>query len=277
MALRSLQREFVQGLLGEGTSASPLVRTRGPTDRVAVYRNNVFHNYREALQDIYPVVAKLVGDDFFQYVARKFIPAYRSTSGNLGDYGAALPVFLKTLPEALGLPYLHDIARLEWAWHTAFHASRAPVLDLSRLAAVPPDQQSSVCLALNPALQLIASDYPILRIWEVNQNDFAGNEPVALEAGSDTLALMQEPDFSVSIERAGPGDYAFLSACANGATVAEALGMAIEADGDFDLATALRAYIDRGRLAAFSFSLAPSFNAATSDRGPASYIADTAV
>lgn len=64
--------------------------------------------------------------------------------------------------------------------------------------------------------------------------------------------MAQEPDFSVTIERLTKGNYAFLAACAGGATVAGALSAAVEADTHFDLARALREQIDRGRIAEFS-------------------------
>lgn len=263
MALRTLQREFVQSLFEEGASSSGLIRSRGvnPADRLAVYRNNAFNNYRDALADVYPVVVKLVGEDFFGFAARKFILAYPSRSGDLGDYGAEFAAFLRDLPEAQGLPYLYDVARLESAWNGVFHARRAPSLELKRLAAVRPDEQPMLRFALNPAIRLIASDYPILRIWEVCQDGYDGDQNVDLEMGGEALLLMQEPDFSITIECLTRGDYAFLAACSNGATVADALGAAIEVDANFDLAVALRVQIDRGRIIDFSVSSAHASSA----------------
>ena len=253
MEVRTLQREFVRSLFEEGASASDLIRGRGasPADRLAVYRNNAYNNYRDALADVYPVVLTLVGEDFFCFAARRFIREYRSHSGDLGEYGAEFPAFLKGLPEAQGLPYLFDVARLEWGWNVVFHARRAPALALHRLAALSPEEQATLRFTLNPAVRLIASDYPILRIWKICQDGYDGDQHVDLDMGGDELVLMQEPDFSITIERLTRGDYAFLAACSNGATVAGALGAAIDVDANFDFAKALPVQIDRGRITDF--------------------------
>lgn len=254
MALRTLQCEFVGSLFEEGPVAPDFIRNRGasPADRLAIYRHNAFSNYRNALADVYPVVLKLVGADFFAFAARRFIREHRSASGDLGDYGAEFPAFLSELPEANGLPYLGDVARLEWSWNVVFHSARAPTLDLARLAVVCPDALAALRFTLNPAIRLIASNYPILRIWEVCQDGYEGNQDVDLGSGGEALVVAQEPDFSVTIERLTKGNYAFLAACANGATVARALAAAVEADRHFDLARSLREQIDRGRIAEFS-------------------------
>jgi len=48
-----------------------------------VYRNNYRGNLHDALAGAYPVIRQLVGDEFFRYMARKFIEQYPSRSGNL--------------------------------------------------------------------------------------------------------------------------------------------------------------------------------------------------
>ncbi|MFN0303973.1 MAG: putative DNA-binding domain-containing protein [Burkholderiales bacterium] len=250
MVLRTLQREFVRNVFEAGEIATDLIRGHGasPADRLAVYRNNAYNNYRDALADVYPVVAKLVGEHFFGFAARRFIPAHRSRSGDLGAYGAEFAAFLKALPEARGLPYLFDIARLEWAWNVVFHARSAEPLALQRLAALSAEEQSALRFTLNPAVRLIASDYPILRIWEICQDGYDGDQHVDLDMAGDELVLMQEPDFSITIERLTRGDHALLAACSNGATVAGALGAEIDGDANFDFAKALHVQIDRGRM-----------------------------
>ncbi len=192
--------------------------------------------------------------NFFGFAARRFIREHRSCSGDLGDYGAKFPAFLRGLPEAQGLPYLCDVARLEWAWNAVFHSRRTPMLSVSRLAALCPAEQAALRFTLNPAARLIASDYPILRIWEVCRDGFEGDQVVDLDSGGDTLVLAQEPDFTITIERLPPGEYAFLAACANGATVAGALTAAVEVDTHFDLTQSLRTQIERGRIADFTFA-----------------------
>lgn len=252
MALRTLQREFIQSPFEDGAIASRLIDSNGASaaDRLAVYRNNAFNNYREALADIYPVVLKLVGE--------AFLPSQPADSFANTAPEAAISVTMaqSSRRSCRGCPK-QEVCHICTVWRALNGPSivsfmpRAPRLDLGRIAQLDPDDQSALRLILNPAACLIASDYPILRIWEVSQDGFEGDQQVALDAGSDLLGLMQEPNFTVTIERLNPGEYAFLSACANDATLIVALGAAMEADSNFDLQKSLRAHIEKGWIADF--------------------------
>ena len=90
-----------------------------PPRGVEVYRNNFRGNLHDTLETAYPVIVQLVGSDFFKWLARKFIEQYPSRSGNLHCYGSEMADFLVHLAAVRHLPYLPDMARLEWACHRA--------------------------------------------------------------------------------------------------------------------------------------------------------------
>ncbi len=56
MDLQSLQRELVRSLFEDGGCLPGLIRGANPIDRLRVYRNNAFNNYRDALTDVYPAI-----------------------------------------------------------------------------------------------------------------------------------------------------------------------------------------------------------------------------
>ena len=150
--------------------------------------------------------------------------------------------FLTGFEPARELAYLPDVARLEWAWHRAFHAADQAPLALERLAAVPPEQYGKLRFRLHPSVQLIASDYPILRIWQVNQPEYAGNVAVNLADGGVRL-LVARRELEVVIESLSVGDDALLRAFVAGRRFEEASAMALAAQPDYDLAAALRRYV----------------------------------
>lgn len=118
LRLRELQLSFVEAVLaGNDVAIASQLKVRGgtPESRLKVYRNNTFSNLRAALADVYPVILRLVGEDFFKHAATHFIRAHPSTSGDLNDYGGGFGEFLAAFPPAAELPYLCDVARLEWA------------------------------------------------------------------------------------------------------------------------------------------------------------------
>ena len=99
-ALHELQRRVMDALLhpGEDAAAAALLRPSPGLDaarRLRLYRNNLFESLTAALAAVYPVTQQLVGEDFFRALARRFIPAFPSRSGNLHDFGAELPAFIR--------------------------------------------------------------------------------------------------------------------------------------------------------------------------------------
>src|SRR5205814_1248125 len=124
--LARFQHDFLERVYGE----APAV---GPT---AIYRRNVLANLHDALAAAYPVVRRLVGDAFFRELAERFARAHPSASRDLHRYGKPLPQFIADYAPAVGLPYLADVARLEWAVAQAFHAASARAFDYAALAAV---------------------------------------------------------------------------------------------------------------------------------------------
>jgi hypothetical protein len=104
--------------------------------RFAVYRNNVVLGLIDALKAAFPVVCALVGEDFFAAMARAHAVETPPASPVMHDYGADFPAFIARFAPAASLPYLADVARLEWAWVEAYHAAEAWPLSPASIARV---------------------------------------------------------------------------------------------------------------------------------------------
>lgn len=253
-ALRELQRAFRVALL-DGDSAPILASVRGngvePARRVAVYRNNVYHNYSEALRAVYPVVERLVGEAFFAGAARRYIVAHSSRSGDLHDYGDRFGEFIDAFEPAASLPYLGDVARLEWLWHECFHAAEHSPLSLERLGSVATDSHVALRLRLHPACRLLASRYPVGKIWSVNQPDWSAATEVDLEADGCARLLLRRDGYAVVIEPLGAGEFALLLALARGEPLVDACEQAVAADPQFELGPFLLRQVERCALVDF--------------------------
>jgi hypothetical protein len=246
-SLRELQQAFAAGVLDDQAGVLTALRPLRfePARHLQVYRNNTFANLTDALRAVYPVVERLVGAGFFDYLADQFIRSHPPRSGNLHDFGAELAGFVAGFEPARALVYLPDVAQLEWSWHMAFHAADAEPLDPARLAAFAPDQYGRLHFRLHPSAQLLASNYPILRVWEANQDGHDNNATIDLDAGGERLLVIRRR-LDVLIERLGPGDYQLLDGCRHGAPFEAACGQALAAEPGFDLAATLRGHITRG-------------------------------
>lgn len=247
LSLRELELAFVRGVFdadSDATDGAPAV-TRfvcgngmAPAARLAIYRNNIVHNYREALREVYPVVERLVGEDFFRFAADRYIPSHRSLHGNVHRFGGDFGAFLAGFPPAGGLPYLGDVARLEWSWHEAFHAADCGAMTIDRLASVSAAALPSLIFALHPCCRLLASSFPVDRIWQANQPDAAASETIDLTLGTVRLLICRRGR-AVEIESIDEAEFALLAAFSHGVVLGEALRSAHCLEASFDFAAFL--------------------------------------
>jgi hypothetical protein len=236
LSLRERQTRFATALLEGGEDAG---------ERFAIYRNTVLSNYRNALGATFVVVKQLVGAAFFNAAVDAYALAVPSAGGDLNVYGSDFPDFLTSYPHARDLPYLPDVARLEWAVDAAGRAAEAagsPESLLAALAKVPAEQVIAQRFTLDPSCRFLRSTYPVLRIWQVHQPGFVGDVAVSFDVTADHLVVRRESG-SVSIERLAPGDHALLRTLNDGGDLTAALDAAVAAEPEFDLGTALRAGI----------------------------------
>jgi len=253
-SLREIQRGFSAAtLFGDSAAVAGMAIVAGnldPQARIAIYRDNILGNYRKVLAATYPVVRRLVGGPFFDAATDQFVRGHPSRHGDVNRYGGDYAVFLASYPPARELNYLADVARLEWAIDQANIAADAAPLDLAALAAVAPEALVELRFNLHPAARLIASPFPILRIWQVNQPDYEGDAGVDLGEGADTL-LVTRGDQGIVIDRLGKSEHAFLSMLAANATLGAAASRASDAETAFDLADALRRHVANQTVVAF--------------------------
>jgi hypothetical protein len=247
LALRELQSAFVAAVQGDTARADMLLDhvaggRLSPARRLEVYANTVAVNRRNVLRAVYPVVERLVGEEFFAYAADSFARSFPSQSGNLDDYGAEFPDFLAGFAPAAYLPYLPDVARLELTIDRLTVAA-----DPSPLARTVEAIGGDEYFALSPACRLVGSSFPVLRIWQVNQPERDGNDIVDLGQGPAYL-LVYRNGFVVEIAEIGPAEFTLLSRLAAGVSAGAAIAAALERAADFDAAASLGRRLADGTL-----------------------------
>jgi len=233
-------------LAREAVMPEGLATSSGRRDarRFAVYRNNVGVGLTRALERRYPLVMRLVGEEFFRGMARAYVDLERPTSPVLLTYGSGFPAFMASFEPARSVPYLSDIARLEDAMASAFHSRDAGLFTMDALASVPPDSLVTARLTPHPAARLVASPFPIGTIFANHQA-----EPVRpVKRWAAEAVLITRPDIRCELTVLPAWDVAFAAALLNGAPLGEA-AMAAADEPTFDFGRALTALI---RLGAFS-------------------------
>lgn len=235
--LGQLARAIVQG--GEMSSRLDMRYPNYSAETaLAIYRNNYRGNLQDALAGAYPVIQQLVGDDFFHFLARKFIEFHHSYSGNLHHYGAELADFLSTFAPAQGLAYLPDVAALEWACHLAYFAPDADTLALDSLANLSPTHYQELILLIHPACQVVHSHYPIVAIWRAHQPGNDGDFNINLDDGG-SIALVSRRDDVVQVRELSAADADWLQNIQSGNTLGTATWATLTHLPGFDLQAAL--------------------------------------
>ena len=190
---------------------------RPAPQRFAVYRNNVAVGLVRALEQAFPVVRRLVGDEFFAAMALVYLRAHPPRGPVLATYGADFAAFLDGFPPVAALGYLPDVARLEMALRDSYHAADAAPVAVERLTALAPEALMACRLRLAPSLRWLRSGWPVASIWRANTS---GGAAPALRA-EDVVIL--RPGFDPEPHVLPDGGADALDRLQQGATVAEAM------------------------------------------------------
>ncbi len=224
-SLRELQADFARALDGDEGALLRHVRPGGldPRRRVFIYRNNLHAGLGGVLRAVYPAIERLVGEGFFRFAAREYVRRCPSRDGDLERYGEDFASLLEALPQLAPHPYLPDVARLEWAVHTAYFAAEAEPLGRAGLAALAAAAEPRLCL--HPAVRVLRSPWPVLRIWTVNQPHCREDPAVDLDLGGESV-LVHRPGAAVRCEPLAEDECRLLQALARDPRLARAAAAA---------------------------------------------------
>jgi Putative DNA-binding domain len=218
ISLQQLQELFYKAVFEHGPdniAASELAHYINETEGLSsvehftIYKGSITASLNRALREIYPVCNRLTGDSFFNAMGKEYMCDTPSRSADLANYGEDFPNFIASFKHTANLPYLADVAKLEWAWHRAFHAADETGLDTGRLAEVQENDQGRIVFKLPLSASLISSEFPILHIWQVNQDDYPGDQTVNLNEGAIELIIWRK-GYDMHIDPLDAGEWYLL-------------------------------------------------------------------
>ncbi|PKO68770.1 MAG: DUF2063 domain-containing protein [Betaproteobacteria bacterium HGW-Betaproteobacteria-16] len=212
--------------------------------RLAVYRNNVMVSLVDALAQTFPVTLQLVGEPFFRAMAQVFVRAHPPRTRVLARYGEELVGFIKGFPPAAGLPYLSEVAQLEWLRLQALHAADAPPLDREAIAIFLQDSNALPTLhwQLAPDVQLLQSSHAVVSLWAAHQPE-GGVAFDDVDVTQPESALIFRSGLDVMVMQIDPGLAALVGALQVRTAFGEAIEQASGAAPGFDLSEALAVLI----------------------------------
>lgn len=262
------QQTLLQALAQDTTPASlggwlPLPGPRGQAsldDGWRAYRRNALASAWRALAAAYPTVQQVLGDEALKALARDLWQAQPPERGDLAWFGGGLPALLAAQPAYADLPWLPDLARLDWAVHQAGLAAE-PAAEVAGLPLLGQRDPHDLVLDWVPGCVWLQSAWPVATLWHAHQPD----PPVRWEDARAALAAVQADSLwvqrqglSVQVVREDAATVArFNGLLWRGATLGAALDAVWAQTPALDFQAWLIATLQAGRLAAVR-SVSPS-------------------
>jgi len=213
--------------------------------RFAVYRNNVAVSLTDALVTGFPACHRMMGDDMFRAMAGAYLRAHPPASPLMMQFGQDLPAFMAASTQLQSMRWIVDLARLELAMRSSYHAADCVALGVADLSAIAPDALPDTRFGLAPALRILRSEWPVLTIWSA---DVLGENP---RQGDAQDILITRPEYDPQPHLLNPGDTGFLSALKAGEPLGSAAEVANAAHPDHDPTAILTLLMQTGSLTQF--------------------------
>lgn len=158
------------------------------------YQLNAQATAQRVIAAHFPTLLAMLGEDTLKALALILWQEAPPEGGDLGAWGSALPELIGHHPDLQAWPWLADCARLDWARHQCARAADANLdtRSLNLLAEAEPEQ---LHMALRPCVQLLASDWPVVALWQAHQG------PAETHAEAARLALQNGTTGNVIVWR----------------------------------------------------------------------------
>ena len=203
--------------------------------RLSVYQNNFFYSLIEILQEAFPTINKLTGEEFFKALAKTYIQKSPPANPLLFEYGDQFSNFVRQSPQLAAYPYMADVAQLDWLRHCAYYAPEPKPLTANDFSNIDINLLVDAKLKFHPTVGIVMSDYAIFSIWESNQSE----EPQQVNANIAENALILRTAAGIQTYKVVYSLALFLNELYQARNIAEALQIAMESDKLFNASHAI--------------------------------------
>ena len=183
--------------------------------RIRIYSEAYRLRLLEALEENFPGLAHLLGDQQFELLGRDYIRHYPSNFKSIRWFGDQLPLYVQGNQPWASNPMLHEMALADWTMTMAFDAPDQQPADVTAMASIAPELWGALRFQFHPSvhrLDLYWSVIPFRGIVEQAPHDAAaperGEYPTAWLIWRKTLRQLyrsMEVDEAWSIDQARSG------------------------------------------------------------------------
>ena len=171
--LSQLQEQFQKFIVSGQTEINDSIECTENVSvdtRLAIYRDAYKLRLIESLTSNFPAVHFYLGTEAFQEVCTSYIDAHPSFYRSIRWYGDVFADFLKNY-YASQYFFIAELADFEWKMTLAFDAADTQVLQLSEMAAVPPQSWADMQFTLHPSVQRLDYFWNAVPLWQALTQD----------------------------------------------------------------------------------------------------------
>jgi len=220
-ALNPADRSIAESLVRAGGQLSAV-------ERLEVYADMYFYRLRDCLQEDFPALRAVIGNEWFHNLITDYLIAHPPTHFSLRYAGQYLPAFVGTHAVTARWPFAGQLAALEWAIVDAFDAPDASPVERAVMQQMPPGQWPELRFNVTPSLQRLHVDW---RVDEVLRCVQGGTVPPVPEAAPTWLRVWRQ-DLRVFHRPIDAAEATALAALVDGATFATVCGRVGELIGE---------------------------------------------
>jgi hypothetical protein len=179
--LRQLQQDLQNNLLGHESAAAAAIVDAPPLSvakRLDIYRNAYRVRLIDALDDTYPILHAVLGDDVFAALGTEFVAAQPSVHRSIRWYGSELADYLRRNQPYAEQPILAELAQLEWTLAEVFDSADAEPVARAALSAVDAADWSGLTFEFHPSLRRLHFHWNSAAAWRAMSRHEAPPAPV---------------------------------------------------------------------------------------------------
>lgn len=143
--------------------------------RLAIYANAYAMRLLEGLQDNYPAVHTLLGDEAFRLMSFEYIRLHPSEHFSVRYFGHKLTSFLTQ--QHPNQPFLAEMANFEWQLRHAFDAKNQIAIGIEALQAIPPEEWGNMRFEWQDALSRVDFAWNTPQLWQAIDENAAPIPP----------------------------------------------------------------------------------------------------
>lgn len=208
----------------EGKSLEAVLHPQGGVpggERMAVYAGAYLARMAEALKETFEAVARFAGEAAFIDLCEGYVEAYPSGEYNLSEIGHSFAAYAAKTSYAAKLPFIKDLASLEWAVSRAFHAPGREPARMERFAGWDDEHWSRARIRVQEGCSLLRSAWPVADLWNARKMP-EGRIDVAIEGRPQTV-FVYRAGLDVRVRVVSAAEAAFLERVAAGDSLGEIL------------------------------------------------------